>query len=494
MAVASIRTTGEASPRIFALAGESIVNFEASGIATSDLPGAEERSPRAPSVTLGRIVGFTLGDFACNLFWQSISLYLLYFYTDVIGIPASIAGSIYMIASIWDGACDPIMGAICDRTRSRWGRYRPYILFGAIPLCLSFTLAYYKPPLQGLTLLGFLLCAHILLRTCYTVVSVPYTAMSASITSDSRTRSTVAGFRMIFAMIAGVVVAYFTQPIVAVAGKDSPATGFTTAAAIFAIIALPILLIVFHTTRELSHSALDDARRLSPRDYIKVLRYNQAFWIVMIGIVCTIGCSVAFGKSILYFFKYYLHAEASAHYALAAICVAALAILPAWIFLERRIGKQRAWFVATVWALVGFLYFAATDIDSPIAMTALAVFVQMPLTGLVMTFWSMLPDTVEYGEWRTAIRAEAFVFGLGQFVLKVALGLGAGVFGWSLQRIGYVANVEQTSATLHGMRTIMIVFPVILLSMGGVAMYFYPMRGHAHAEIVAALALRARVK
>ena len=146
---------------------------------------SETPSATLPSLSVPRMAAFATGDFACNLYWQSVSLFLLFYYTDAVGLSAGIAGLIYMIASIFDGAIDPFMGAISDRTRTRWGRYRPYILFGGVPLGLSFALLYYRPPVEGYLLVAFVLVAHLVFRVCYTALSIPYSSLTARMTASS---------------------------------------------------------------------------------------------------------------------------------------------------------------------------------------------------------------------------------------------------------------------------------------------------------------------
>lgn len=437
----------------------------------------------ASDLNLNEILGFTVGDFGCNLFWQSISLYMLFFYTDAVGLTASAAGLIYMVASIWDGITNPIMGVIAERTHSRWGKYRPYILFGSPFLCASFVLAYYRPPWSGAYLIAFLLISHMALRTGYAVVSIPYTSLSARLTSNSKTRTTIAGFRMIFAMFAGIVVGYFTQPIVNRVGAGDAAYGFEAAAAVFAAIALVVFPIVFLSTEEPAEQP-GHATKIAAGEYWRTLRSNRAFWIVMIEVTCVVGCMTAFNKSILYYFKYYLTDPAAAHWALTCDSAAGLVILPAWMLVERYLGKRNAWFLGSILGLVGLTFFATTEIRSPVAMVCFTVSMQIPLLGLGMTFWSMLPDTVEYGEYVTGIRAEALVFGLGQFVLKVALGLGAGGLGVALSYVGFRPDVSQSIGALNGIRAIMYVFPLVLLSIGFIAMFFYPLGRGAHEKIV----------
>jgi len=440
-------------------------------------------------VTLPRKISFTVGDYACNLYWQSVSIFLLFYYTDVVGLSAATAGAIYMIASIFDGAIDPFMGAIADRTRSRWGRYRPYLIGGAIPLGLAFCLLYYKPPFQGLALAGAVLVAHLIFRVAYTVLSIPYTALNARITNSSGERSTIAGFRMIFATLAGLTVSFGTQPMVKAFGHGSDATGFLAVAAVFALVATAIFPLVFATTREPVFAA-DEAPPPSGFGYWRAVAGNRAFWMVMVGITFGVMCSTTLGKALLYYFKYYLHDEAGSRYALSLNALLGLAAIPGWVFFTRFAGKRGAWLTAVAWGLIGLGGFAVLGAPTPLAATVFFMFMQVGSLGISFTFWSMLPDTVEYGEWRTSIRAESFIFGLGQFFLKAALGLGAGLFGVALGGVGYHPNVTQTAATLQGMRVIIIALPAIGLIGSALAMLAYPIRKGVHENIVAELAAR----
>jgi GPH family glycoside/pentoside/hexuronide:cation symporter len=208
------------------------------------------------------------------------------------------------------------------------------------------------------------------------------------------------------------------------------------------------------------------------------------------GVVAALTCSTVVAKSVLYYFKYYLNDEAASRTALSLTAVAGLIIIPTWVLVTRLIGKRLAWFAATAWGLVGIAFFAVTNVQSAALMTAFLVYMMGGSLGLMLTFWSMLPDTVEYGEWRSGRRVESFIFGLGQFVLKVALGLGAGLFGWAMSLIGYVPNIAQTPETLHGMKTIMVVFPAAGLLLAALSMWFSPLKRGVHEHIVAQLADR----
>jgi GPH family glycoside/pentoside/hexuronide:cation symporter len=435
-------------------------------------------------------IGFTLGDYASNIYWQSVSIFLLFFYTDAVGIPAATAGLIYMVASIVDALQDPIMGSIADRTRSRWGRYRPYILFGCVPLGLSFALLYWRPPFfEGTALILWMLFTHIVFRTAYTVVTIPYTSLNARLTDNSDERSTIAGWRMIFGVLAALTIIYFTFPLVTRFGGSSATKGFTWAAAIFAVVATAIFPLVFRITREPPETP-ESEPKLSLPGYWRALAPNKAFWVLIVATVAAFVCSVALGKSVLYYFKYVLNDEPASRTALVGMSTIGLVAIPMWVWITKYIGKRNAWFAGIVIGVVLLAVFAAGDFSTPFVTTVWLLLWSLGTLGLALTFWSMLPDTVEYGEWKTGQRTESFIFGLFQFFLKVALGVGAGLFGWLLDRVGYVANQPQTPETIAGIKDIMIWLPGAGFIVAGIAMIFYPIRRGTHEAIVDELAIR----
>jgi len=448
-----------------------------------------EIARRPHRLSTARKIGFTLGDYASNLYWQSLSIFLLFFYTDAVGISAATAGLIYMIASIVDAIADPIMGSIADRTRTRYGRYRPYILFGCVPLALCFLLLYYRPPIEGLWLTIWMMMTHIIFRFAYTAVTIPYTSLNARLTDNSDERSTMAGMRMMFGVLAALTIVYFTYPMIAAFGHGDSARGYFWAASVFALVATALYPLVYYVTQEPPEPDMPEAT-LDLAGYWRAIAPNRAFWVLMVATCAAFVCSVALGKSVLYYFKYYIHDEAASRYALSAMSSVGLVVIPAWVFITKFIGKRNAWFAGSLWGLAMLAIFAVIDIRNPLAMTIWLMTTSVGSLGLSFTFWSMLPDTVEYGEWATGHRTESFIFGLGQFFLKVALGVGAGVFGWLLSSVGYVANAVQTPETLAGIKIIMVGLPAIGLVISGLCMLAYPMRKGSHEAIVDQLAAR----
>ena len=196
-------------------------------------------------------LGYGIGDTAICFYWSGVGFLLLYFYTDVVGISPIIAGSIFMIGMLWDAFTDPFMGYLAERTRTRWGVYRPYLLFGNLPLALSFVLLFWVPPFEGWLLVLSLILINILHRTCFTIVSVPFSSLTPRITSDSQERTNLTGFRMLGAQMGTILITSLSFPIVFWAGGiDGEAAGFLIMAIIAASAALIIQAITFFSVKE----------------------------------------------------------------------------------------------------------------------------------------------------------------------------------------------------------------------------------------------------
>jgi GPH family glycoside/pentoside/hexuronide:cation symporter len=436
-----------------------------------------------------RTIAFASGDFAFNLYWQSISLYLLFYYTEAVGLSAAAAGLIYMVASIWDGLVDPLIGLASDRTRTRWGRYRPYLLFGPVPLALGFGLLYFRPPLQGGALVAVVMAAHLAFRSLYAVVNVPYAALTARVTRSAADRANIAGARMVFGTLAYVVVALTTQPIALwVTGSRDGAFGFFVAACLFAAVATPILLLVFVNTAEEASPAAHVA--VPARQEWLAIWTNRAFWTLVMSGTVFVACYTVFAKSMLYYFKYVLHNEAGAPVALALAGASGLVLVPGWMLAARRFSKRSIWLASCAIFAIGLIAFALFRFEAAWQMQLFLIYMQAGFLGIVFSYWGMLPDTVEYGEWRSGRRAEGLLFGLGLLFQKVAIGLGAGAFGLALDRIGFIANRAQTPATLAGITVVMVALPLAGTVAAALIMFFNPLKRGAHEALVAAIAAR----
>lgn len=449
-----------------------------------------ERSMQRTPVTKPQILAFAIGEIGIHVPFMSIVLFMMYFYTDAAGLSASTAGMIFLVASVWDAITDPPMGWITERTRTRWGRCRPYFLFGALPLSLSLVLVYYVPPLSGAALIAFLLFAHILFRTCFTIVGIPYAAYSARITRDSSARSLIASAKLFFTIAAGTLVAYALLPLVEYFGEGSAAEGFFRASFFLALAPLIFLPITFLGTREPSDGLLSTAH-VSLGTAVRTLLGNRAYRVVLVCIGCVIATQVISGAAGLYYFKYVLNDADAAPASMAMSTAVGLVIVPLWVWVERGLGKRGAWTLAVSCGLAVLGYFWTRDVLSTREFTAICVLLNAALYGATVSMWSMLPDTIEFGELRAGVRVEAPTFGFALFMLKLAMGGATALSGTILERTGFVPNATLSASALDGLTFVAAGLPMAVLAIGLIAGGFYPMRKGDHERIVADLAARA---
>jgi glycoside/pentoside/hexuronide:cation symporter, GPH family len=284
-------------------------------------------------------LGYGIGDFGFNLFFTTASLYLLFYYTDVLGLSPATAGWVFAVALIWDALFDPVMGYIANRTRTRWGRYRPYLLFGGVPLAISWALMFLPVGFTGGALVMFATATHILFRTLYGVVGMPYLALSATMTRDSHERGILASIRMVAATSCGLFAAFFTLKMVALLGGGS--IGFFWTAALYGALASLVFLVVFLTSVE----TVADRAEPSPTfgEMLRSLRGNRAFWIVCAAMLASAFGGTLLSKTLPYYFKYALHRPDLIGLGLTALTAAIALSMPVWMFVMKRSSKRTMW-------------------------------------------------------------------------------------------------------------------------------------------------------
>lgn len=436
-----------------------------------------------------RLLLFAFGDFAFNLYWQSIMLFLLFYYTEALGLPVTTAATIYTIASIWDGIANFIAGAVADRREPGRG-YGRVLMLGSIPLGLSFVLTYAPPAAPGLWGVATVFVGHLLFRTAYAAINVPYLAMSARVSTDSRDRAFLAGMRMLFGTVAAVLVARGTIPLGAwLSGSAVPAQAYLWAAILFALLGTAILVAVGASYREQVVPA-----RAEPPSLLASLRSlaaNRAFVTLNLAMMAMIVAVTALNKSVLYYFKYFLGDDVAGQSALAWMGVVGAAAVPLWMLLQRGLGTRALWFVAGLSCIAGLMLFASVHIDRAGLMQAFLVAMQALIVGLHFVFWAMLPNTVEYGERTTGLRVEGAVFGMAALLQRVAIGIATVLLATGFDAAGYVANVEQSPATLAAMRWTIALVPLAFLALSCLLMLLNPLGRGTHARIVRDLEERA---
>ncbi len=426
---------------------------------------------------------YGIGDYALCLYWSGVGLYLLYFYTDVVGISPLYAGWIYAIGITWDAITDPFMGFIAERTRSKWGSYRPFIIFGSVPLALSFVLLFWVPPFEGTFLFLFLLLVNIFHRSCFTIVSVPYSSLTARITDDSDERTKLTTARMLAASFGTFSISAAGFPIVLFFGSGNESTGFLFLGLISGSIAILILAITVYFVKE---RTFDPVNQINANFKLiaKSVSQNYPFWIVFSSILILGSTALMFNNNLIYFVKYSLDLHAYQGLILGTSGGFTLLAIPFWALLALRLGKRNSWLIAMVWLLIGFLafYFYPTQSLSELLIILAILGFGNGATGVL--FWSMLPDTIEYGEWKTGIRTESSLYGFMTFAQKGAIGISALLLGIILTNIGFIPNETQSQETLDSLKMVMSWVPISGVILSLVMVIFYPINKSFHAKLL----------
>ena len=419
-----------------------------------------------------RLLLFAFGDFAFNLYWQSIMLFLLFYYTDALAIPIGVASTTYMVASIWDGVANFVAGVLVDRRRERF-RYGPLLVAGAVPLGLSFILTYLPPPSSGLLAIATVFGAHLLFRTFYAGVNVPYLAMSARISADSGDRAFVAGMRMLFGTAAAVAVALCTVPIGRWLTGSSAAQAYFAAAIVFAVLGALILAVVGATYRE--DVQPEHPTPANVRAALSSIVHNRAFVTLMAAMMAMVVAITVLSKSVLYYFKYLLDDPAAGQLALASMGLVSGIAIPLWMIVGRYVGLRALWLIAALLGMAGLSLFAIVHLDGVSAVQLFLIGMQVIIVGLNFVFWAMLPNTIEYGERATGLHVEGTVFGVAALLQRIAIGIATAILGWGFASAGYVANAKQSMETLASMRLTVALAPLLFLALSCVAMFLNPL-------------------
>jgi len=435
-------------------------------------------------LTLKTRLGYGIGDIAICLYWSGVGLYLLYFYTDVVGISPSLAGLIYGIGMLWDAVTDPFMGYIAERTRTKWGVYRPYLLFGNVPLALSFVLLFWVPPFEGAMLFSFLLFTNLLHRTCFTIVSVPFSSLTPRITSDSQERTNLTGFRMLGAQTGTNLMALLAFPIIFWVGGEDESSGFLVLGAIAGLTALAIHAVTFMTVKEPENDLGIERVGGSLAEAAQAVAKNGPFWLVFSATLIVGITTIFFGNNLIYYTKYALNLHEHQGTILFSSGIIAFLSIPIWWVISNRIGKKLTWLISSSVTLIALISFYLYPISQLNELLVLVGFIGFGSGAGGILFWSMLPDTIEYGEVHTGVRSESSLYGFMTFAQKGSIAFAIIILGLVLDAIGFQANEIQTESTISDMKAIMTLIPIIGIASSLIIIYFYPIDAKMHKELL----------
>jgi glycoside/pentoside/hexuronide:cation symporter, GPH family len=428
-------------------------------------------------LSLQEKLAYGLGDSAANLVGVTQSTFLLFFYTDVFGISAHTAGTILLISRVIDALNDPIVGMLADRTNTRWGRYRPWILWTAVPLAIALVLCYTTP---NLSVMGKIIWASVtynLLMIAYATNNIPYCALSGVMTSDTNERTNLASWRFLCAMGATLVVSMFTVDLVEIIGQGDTAFGYQGTMVLWGGLAVLCFVATFALTRE--RVSPSPRQQSSLRQDLADLFHNGP-WIALFALVALIYIQLALrGGSMLYYFRHYQQVPRLFAWVdnfglfngvgLAAVMVGVFLSNP----LAKRFGKRTTFQVCLLVSAILMASFALLPRDSIVGLFTLQILMQLVFGPTIPLLWSMMADVADYAEWRSGRRSTALAFASIVFGTKLGFGVGAWLSGELLQWSGYSADVVQPELALRTISLLMSVLPATALFVGFIVLFFY---------------------
>lgn len=438
-------------------------------------------------------IGYASGDYSLNLFWQGTSFFLMVFYMQVLGLPPSIAGFVVMVGNIWDAFTDPLMGFFAERTRSKWGAYRPYLVLGALPLALSFALLFWVPAsLEGNWLYGFVLVTLLFFKTCYTVVSIPYSTLGARMSSDTHERTRLMGVRMMAGFLGGMTVtglAWLFRSSMA----DKQA--FFWLGITCAVISVAVLYFCFKQTAVAARRPNNAPRARNIFEALQTLLRNRAFVLILLSVACVAVANVFINATVLFYFQDALGDRAAGNTALFIMTSTPLIAIPFWSAVALKFDKKPSWVLGSGVIILGaaLLYFDRSGSITRAYGTYITL--SFGLSAYAVLFWSMLPDTIEYGEHATGIRNESTIIGVVSAGQKISLALSAMALGLMLEKIGYIVDTSrsaiiQSPETIDGLRTMIASVSATALVVSALFILLYPINSARHREILAELDTR----
>ncbi|HEY3740943.1 MAG TPA: MFS transporter [Bryobacteraceae bacterium] len=472
--------------------------------------------------------GYSLGDAAANFVFQTMILFQLTFYTDTLGITAAIAGSLLLVGRLWDAFFDPMMGVMADRTDTRWGKFRPWVLWTAVPWGVVMVLAYTTPNFDFMGKAIWACVTNIMLMTLYSANNTPYSALTGVMTGDINERTSLSSYRFVSVLIAQLVVGGFTLPLVAKLGQGNNAKGWQMTMSLWAVVCIGLFLITFATTKE--RIKPDPEQKTSVREDFRNLAKNGP-WIAMFILTLAHFIMLAMrGGTMYYYFQYYVdkdrlfallqslglanaegtgvghylldtfgllvdpqrHNVASVGFSLFNMSSQLMTLVGVLCstYLTIKYGKKAVAIVGfslTAVLMLGFILLPPDAVGATLALEWIRLICYGTTVPLI---WAMFADVADYAEWTTGRRTTGLVYATILFGLKTGLSLGGAIAGWLLSGYGYVANAAQTPQALLGIRMTVSVYPAIFLGIVVACLVYYKIDKKLNERIADELAER----
>ncbi|MGL5057410.1 MAG: melibiose:sodium transporter MelB [Fusobacteriaceae bacterium] len=426
-------------------------------------------------------------DYACAI----VYIYLMFYFTDVVGLAPAFVGTLFLVARMWDAVNDPAMGMIVDNTRTRWGKFRPWIMIGTI-LNAAVLVAMFTIPngLEGKGLYAYVSVVYILWGMTYTIMDIPYWSMIPSLSKDKKEREQIAVIPRIFASAAWLSLGSFGLPLIAMLGKGNQLKGFSTLAMGIAVVFIAsAVLTVVNVKEEVVEEK--QSEKINLKDAFRLITKNDQL-VALIGTILMFNLMVQLSGGVaIYYFKYVVGNESMFSIFTGFSGVAEITALLLFPFFSRKIGRENVFKAACTLPVIGFSMLFLAGVVAPHSNLLVA------LSGSIVKFGTgfslgistvMLADVVDYGQYKFGTRNESVVFSVQTLLVKTASAVSGWLIGMGLTIVGYVANTEQTANTITGLKVLMIFIP-ILLAIVGFIIYkkYYKLNGEYHEEVIETL-------
>ena len=416
---------------------------------------------------------YGLGDTASNFYFQTFNLFLVYYYTDIFGLASSAVGTLMLIVPIAVAALNPVVGLLADRTNSRWGKFRPWILWGALPYGILGYVMFANPPLAAGGRLIYAYATYSLMLVAYVAINTPYGALMGVMSPSSEDRTSLSSYRFACAFLGALLIGWLVpglKDFLTPAG-GAPADGFRNTMAIFAVLSVGLFLYTFANTKERVTSPPNEPGSLG-RD-LRDLRSNGP-WLVLffVAFLNLTNTGMRNGAGI-YYFKYCVGQEAAiGTFNLVGFLCFILGALATKLFTARFSRRSlMIWLTLVNGAGITACYFVdPQNLKLLYALNIIASFAAGPTPAIV---WSMYADTADFGFWKFGRRATGLIFSATVFVQKVGLAIGSAMIGWLLSYYGFVANAAQTPRVIHGITLLFSLLPGAFALLAGFATIFY---------------------
>ncbi len=450
---------------------------------------------RAGKLSFVEKIGYGVGDTASNLFFQTFMLFLLYFYTDVYGLSPAIVGTMFLITRIWDAVNDPLMGMIADRTDTRWGKFRPYLLWLALPFGLIGVSMFVTP---GLGLMGKIIYAYLtytLMMMAYTAINVPYSSLMAVMTPNSLQRTVLSTYRFIAAFVGAFIVQGSVMTLVRRFGGDNEALGWQWTMALLSGLAVLLFLITFFTTRERVHPPREQKSAL--KEDFKDLVTNVPWLLIAGATVFQLIFIVIRNSAMIYYFKYFTEDQTlflfnksidlpfgtfSSTFMMLGTATTILGALLTKTF-TRWFDKKNTYAGFMAIGALGCLLFFVLQPQQVLLIYGLQAVVSFFLGPVAVLQWAMYTDTADYGEWVNGRRSTGLIMSASLFAIKLGLTIGGAMVGWILAFYGFEANQAQSGDALLGIRLLMSLYPGVAGVIGSALIILYPLNNTRMVEI-----------